>query len=178
MARQFGILRVFPIPSARWRRIPPVKSTKKIRAKFWSGSSVLLLLCGLLAAPSASPQIARETVGGLRMTISLERTLGKHSKTPEFALELRNVSETDLILNLGVMLANGKRQYLTAVTFRLTEMPGKSRKLSLREPMLISGRVDPLIVPLPAGAKFFNPHKPGSILGGRIAGIRLPAAPW
>ena len=91
------------------------------------------------------------------MTISLERTLGKHSKTPEFALELRNVSETDLILNLGVMLANGKRQYLTAVTFRLTEMPGKSRKLSLREPMLISGRVDPLIVPLPAGASFSIP---------------------
>jgi hypothetical protein len=115
----------------------------------------LLLLGGLSAAPS--PQVGGATVNGLRMTINLDRVVGVRSKTPDFRIEFRNVGESDLVLNLGVMLANGRRQYPSAVILTLTDTQGKSRRLDLRVPAPISGRVDPLVAPLPVSATFSIP---------------------
>ncbi len=52
------------------------------------------------------------------------------------------------------MLANGKKQYPNAIVLTLVDARGKSRRLDLREPWFVAGRVDPLVLPLPTGAAF------------------------
>jgi hypothetical protein len=132
----------------------PKRTRKILRGGLLTSS---LLLGGLSAAPSPIPQAGGQAVSGLRMTINLDRAVGVRSKTPDFRIELRNMGENDLVLNLGVMLANGKRQYPNAIILTLTDAQGKSRRLDLRDPSFISGRVDPLVVPLPVGAVFSIP---------------------
>ena len=117
----------------------------------------LLLLGGLSAAPQPSPQVWGAAVSGLQMTISLDPAERGQSKSPKFRVELRNAGENDLILNLGIMLANGKRQYPLAVVLTLTDAQGTSRRLELREPPFVAGRVDPLVLPLPVGSAFSIP---------------------
>jgi hypothetical protein len=91
------------------------------------------------------------------MAISLDQAEGAQSKAPKFRVELRNAGENDLILNLGMMLANGKKQYPNAVGLTLTDAQGKSRRFVLREPAYVAGRLDPLVLPIPAGAAFSIP---------------------
>jgi hypothetical protein len=67
------------------------------------------------------------------MAIRLDQAEGAQSKAPKFTVELRNAGENDLIFNLGMMLANGKKQYPNAVALTLTDAQGKSRRFDLRE---------------------------------------------
>jgi len=76
---------------------------------------------------------------------------------PIFRVELHNTGEQPLILNLGMMLANGKQQYADAVTLVLTDNHGKTTPLKLLGPAYVAGRIDPLVVPLPKGATFTLP---------------------
>lgn len=69
-------------------------------------------------------------------------------------VELHNPGAEDLVLNLGIELANGAKQYPNAVAYTLTTPDGQILHLEPWEPAFIAGRVDPLIVPLPAGAAF------------------------
>jgi len=41
---------------------------------------------------------------------------------PKFKVELRDSGDDDLVLNVGVMLANGKKQYPDAITFVVTDL--------------------------------------------------------
>jgi hypothetical protein len=92
------------------------------------------------------------------MTIHLDETEGAESEGSKFRVELRNAGENDLILNLGMMLANGREQYLEKVVLTLTDAEGKSRRLvDVRGPWAIGGRVDPLVVPLGVGCTFTVP---------------------
>jgi hypothetical protein len=93
-------------------------------------------------------------VNGLQMAMHLDRTRGAQSRTPKFTVELRNAGERDIVLNLGSMLANGKSQYPSAIVLTLTDVHGKSRRLELRGPAGIAGRVDQLVLPIPVGARF------------------------
>ena len=70
-----------------------------------------------------------------------------------FRVEMRNSSAQDLVLNLGFEL-NEKKQYINAVEYTLTTPDGRVLHLHPMEPAIITGRVDPLIVPLPAGASY------------------------
>ena len=115
----------------------------------------LLLLGGLFAALKPSVKTWGEAVSGLQMTIYLDE--GAPSKVPKFRVALRNAGPNDLVVNLGMMLANGKRQYPNAVALTLTDAQGKSRRLDLREPGMIAGRVDPFVVPIPVDATFSIP---------------------
>jgi hypothetical protein len=73
-------------------------------------------------------------------------------------LEVRNTGPKDAVLNLGIMLANGARQYPTAITLVLTDAEGKEHHAELAEPLgLISGRLDAFVVPLPSGASLKLP---------------------
>jgi hypothetical protein len=117
----------------------------------------LVLLGGSRAALKSSPQTRTETVGGLQMTIHLDQAEGGQSKAPKFTVELRDAGETDLILNLGVMLANGRKQYPRYVVLTLTDSQGKSRRLELKEPWFVAGRMGPLVVALPVGSTFSIP---------------------
>ena len=114
----------------------------------------LMVLGGLSAALKPSAETWGEAVNGLRMTIYLDRAEGVPSKIPKFRVELHNAAQKDLVLNLGMMLANGKMQYANAVVLVLTDAQGKSRRLDLREPGAIAGRVDPFVLPIPIGATF------------------------
>ncbi|MGD1082855.1 MAG: hypothetical protein ABR881_31455 [Candidatus Sulfotelmatobacter sp.] len=73
-------------------------------------------------------------------------------------LEVRNTGPNDTVLNLGIMLANGSRQYPAAITLVLTDAEGKGHRAELAEPPgVIGGRLDPFIVPLPSGASLKLP---------------------
>ncbi len=67
-------------------------------------------------------------------------------------LEVKNTGEKDAVLNLGIMLANGARQYPSAITLTLRDAEGREHQFVLFEPAVIAGRLDPFILPLPKGA--------------------------
>ena len=96
-------------------------------------------------------------VNGLQRAISFDRTKSAQSKSPGFRLELRNAGDKDLLLNLGFMLSNGKKQFPAAVILVLTDAHEKSRRLALMGPAAIAGRMDPLVLPIPIGAHFSLP---------------------
>lgn len=135
-----------------------MKVPKRLHNSFWSVLLIsFLLLDGSSAAIKPNPQTWGDLVGGLQMAIRLDQAEGAQSKAPKLRVELRNAGENDLILNLGMMLANGKKQYPNAVALTLTDAQGKSRRLDLREPWYIAGRLHPLVLPIPAGAAFSIP---------------------
>jgi hypothetical protein len=72
-------------------------------------------------------------------------------------LELRNTGPKDTVLNLGIMLANGARQYPTAITLVLTDAEGRQHHAELAGPAILNGRIDPFIVPFPSGASLRLP---------------------
>lgn len=76
------------------------------------------------------------------------------SETPKFGVELRNAEESDLTLNLGIMLDNGRKQYPIAILLNLADTQGNSRRLDLIEPAGVAGRLDPFVLSLPVGATF------------------------
>lgn len=117
----------------------------------------LLVLGGLSAARKPVVQTSGEASSGLQMSIYPDQTGGAPSTATKFRVELRNAAQKDLLLNLGIMLANGKAQYPNAVILILTDAHGKSRRLDLREPGFIAGRMDPFVVPIPSGARFSIP---------------------
>ena len=90
------------------------------------------------------------TGGGLELSIS--QIEGAATKQ-EFLIALHNGGTEDRVVNLGMMLANGKALYPTAVQLIITDASGNRREFSLREPG-IAGRVDDYVVPLKAGATY------------------------
>jgi hypothetical protein len=117
----------------------------------------LLLLEGSSAPLTATAQPSSNQSKGLQITIHLDQTHDQKSKTPSFRVEFLNSGDTDYMLNLGVMLGNGKKQYPRSVVLNLTDSRGKSRRFDLIEPTFVAGRVDLLIVPLAVGASFSVP---------------------
>lgn len=117
----------------------------------------LLVLSGLSAGLKPTVETSGETLGGLRITIYPDQADSAPSTATKFRVELRNTAQKDLVLDLGIMLANGNTQYPNAVILFLTDAQEKSRRLDLREPAFIAGRVDPLVLPIPRGATFSLP---------------------
>ena len=105
-----------------------------------------VLAVGLFAPLTSN---AQEVPSGLRLSLS---RVEQKSSRPLFRVELENNGDRPLILNLGAMY--GGQQYLNAIHLLLAEADGKILHLQLLEGGLIPGRIDPLIVPLPAGATF------------------------
>jgi len=132
-----------------------MKLQKGIHKILFCGLGFDFLLSSLTTAHKAG--LTSEPESGLQMTISRYETEDGLLKTPKFKVELRNAGKNDLILNLGIMLANGRKQYPNAIVLILTDQDGKSRRLELRDPAVIAGRMDPLIVPLPVGSSYSLP---------------------
>jgi hypothetical protein len=105
-------------------------------------------------ASKANAQTWGDVVSGLQMRINLDQAESVQVKIPKFRVELRNAEESDLTLNLGIMLDNGRKQYPTAVFLNLTDAQGKSRRLDLIGPPAVAGRVDAFVLSLPVGATF------------------------
>jgi RNA polymerase sigma factor (sigma-70 family) len=92
---------------------------------------------------------------GLRIGIAaVERSPADHGKV-RLSIALENVGQKDLMLNLGIMLANGARQYPLAVRLIVTDSADTRRIFHLHMPEPgVAGRVDPFIVPLPVGCRY------------------------
>ncbi len=90
----------------------------------------------------------------LSLTVQPDATEVGQPRVPKFRVELRNVGTADLILNLGIMLANGRQQYPKDIVLIVTDSQGKARRFDLKEPHYVAGRLDPLIAPLPVGSTF------------------------
>src|SRR4029077_19626759 len=76
---------------------------------------------------------------------------------PGFRIKVANSGSKDLVLNIGMLIANGSRQYASAIELLLTDQKGKTWKFPTGDPGSVGGRVDPFVLPLPAGAMFIVP---------------------
>ena len=130
-------------------------SSRMVLALFFTA----ILFSSIALSPTAHPLgFAEEQVAAtLQLSLAPDTMQPATGKPPNFRVELRNTGKDDLILNLGIMLANGRKQYPRAIVLIVTDSEGKSRVFDLREPWFVAGRVDPMIVPLPAGATFSLP---------------------
>jgi hypothetical protein len=79
------------------------------------------------AASKASARTGGDVVNGLQMRINLDQMKSVQATTPKFRVELRNAEQSDLTLNLGIMLDNGRKRYPTAIFLNLTDAQAKSR---------------------------------------------------
>ena len=91
------------------------------------------------------------TTDGLQMSLVLVPSSAAHD--PEFEIAIRNVGETDVCLNLGYMLANGKRMFPQNINLVLIDKTGKTWTLSVGI-VHIAGRVDDYMVPLRVGSAY------------------------
>jgi hypothetical protein len=69
---------------------------------------------------------------------------------------MKNVGRSELALNLGTSLGNGKTLYRDKVVLILGD-EDKSRTLIVRQTGIVAGRVDPLVVRLAPGATYSFP---------------------
>jgi hypothetical protein len=72
---------------------------------------------------------------------------------PKFQVAVRNLGARDVVLNLGIMLANGKVQLPDRIRLNLTDAEGRTRELRFIDPA-IAGRVDDYVVPLRVGSTY------------------------
>ena len=73
-----------------------------------------------------------------------------------FYVTFENVGATDTVLNLGMMLANGRVQQPSAVRLALTDPNGRVRELQFSDKRYpgVAGRVDDYVVPLRTGSAY------------------------
>lgn len=126
------------------------KKSKRALLLLLVASAVLPLSARRGVDPQAAP------VNGIQLLMFPEPE-GKSSKTHRFKVEFRNIGQNDLILKLGIMLANGRRQYPTAVILNITDSQGIHRRFDLIGPPGVAGRIDPFVLPLPVGGTFSIP---------------------
>lgn len=106
-------------------------------------------------APPATIAAFGAVVNGLQLRItpiSSGSTLPAHV---QFEVALQNTGDSDFVLNLGTMLANGKVMWPDAIRLMLTDPAGQSRELRFSSRNAgIAGRIDDYIVALRAGSVY------------------------
>ncbi len=93
---------------------------------------------------------------GLRMAISSVSPATERIEEPQFCVGIENVGDSDVVVNLGSMLSNGKVMFPEAVRLLLTDLRDATRELQYfdRRYPGIAGRVDDFIVALRAGSVY------------------------
>lgn len=121
----------------------------------------IALLASVLSLVGSIFAVGRGQAGhvnrDLEINVHLDAAEIGQPRVPKFRVDLRNAGKNDLILNLGIMLGNGRKQYPKDIILIVTDSQGKARRFDLIEPGVIAGRRDPLIVPLPSGSNFSIP---------------------
>jgi hypothetical protein len=82
------------------------------------------------------------------------------SARPRFRVAFRNAEDQPLMLYLGTMLADGRKQYPDRVHLLLTDVRGKVLELDMKplgRAVGLAGQLVPMLVPLPVGATFAFP---------------------
>jgi hypothetical protein len=94
--------------------------------------------------------------GGLRMAISPVTPGNLPREGAAFYIAIQNVGAKDVVLNLGIMLANGSVMFPLAIRLTLTDSQGKTREFQFEDKRYpaIAGRVDDYIVALRSGSVY------------------------
>ena len=123
-----------------------------MRTQFIS-STVAVFLIAVGQASAADEQWGEQTKG-LQMSVSVIKPA--KAGDVKFQVAIRNVSEQDVILNLGIMLANGKFHLPDKIRLSQTDATGKTRELHFSDKRFpgVAGRVDDYLVPLRAGSVY------------------------
>lgn len=122
-------------------------------------ASGLILSFGLLAAvgerPVAVQLFPRAAETRLGMSISAAKPKFTN-EIPVFHVTLENAGDKDVMLNLGMMLANGKVLLPEAIHLILIDSAGKSRELHFADRRYpgVAGRIDDYAVPLRVGSAY------------------------
>jgi hypothetical protein len=103
---------------------------------------------------NTSPLHAREM--GPKLRISIRASAPENTDSLRLHVTFENVSDKDTVLNLGMMLANGKVHLPDAIRLILTGPESQSRELHFSDKRypVIAGRVDDYAVPLRAGSAY------------------------
>lgn len=153
-----------------------------MRQKAWRYLAVSILLLFLSTTAVGQGNRLDTTTGCGPPVHGIELCLSPSSEPSSLTLEVRNTASQDAVLNLGIMLANGARQYPSAITLTLIDAKGKVHQGVLAEPAFVSGRLDPFIVPLPHGASLslaLDLTKYALSTSGQIEDLRLdPTKPY
>jgi hypothetical protein len=104
---------------------------------------------GAWGAPEGG-EVAGETKGAIRISIE---AIPSNAGSERVKATVTNGGEADQLVNLGVMLGNGKDMFPSGIVLECLAADGKKLDI-VREPFHVAGRMDPLIVPLPAGASW------------------------
>jgi hypothetical protein len=123
-------------------------------------TTILLLSLTIFCAANAladeetqKPRPPEAQVAELKMSLSVVLGEGDDEATV-FNVTFQNTGEKDVILNLGMMLANGKALLPDAINLRLTDADGSQQKYVFHDVRYpgVAGRVDDYAVPLRAGS--------------------------
>ena len=112
----------------------------------------------LLAAGEAQTSIRPDPQASnaeLRMSI-IAITPQEAKGIPVFRVTVENVGDKDVVLNLGMMLANGKVHLPTKIRLILTDSGGETKELHFSDKRYpgVAGRIDDYAVPLRAGSAY------------------------
>ena len=88
---------------------------------------------------------------GVQLSLSLV-----DPKISELEVALRNVSDRDVMVNLGAVMANGKVHLPNNISIKVTDAKGNTRqfKFADKKHSVVAGRLDDYIVPLRAGSMY------------------------
>ena len=100
---------------------------------------LLFLTAAAFCQPAQQPH---ETCGKPANGIAL--CLSPSEERNGIILEIKNTGPKDALLNLGIMLDTGQKQYPNAIQLLVVDSEGKQHYAELAEPTWIGGRVDPL----------------------------------
>jgi hypothetical protein len=73
------------------------------------------------------------------------RVVQNGASTPTFEVELSNIGDHDLVLNLGMMLANGRQQYAEAIHLVLKDAQKGIEMLDLKGPPMVAALLNLLV---------------------------------
>jgi len=116
--------------------------------RFRTLAIVTLLSIPVTGREPAQARVWGPVVDGLR--------IGVRQVDGRLEAAVQNTGKKDVVLNVGVMLANGRQQYPSALHVVAIDAGGRELKL-VGGPNVVSGRLDPMVVPLPAGAWYAVP---------------------
>lgn len=122
-------------------------------------ASGLILSFGLLVAVGERPVAVQlfPRAAETRLVMSISAAKPKFTnEIPVFHVTLENAGDKDVMLNLGMMLANGKVLLPEAIHLILIDSAGKSRELHFfdRRYPGVAGRIDDYAVPLRVGSSY------------------------
>ena len=122
-------------------------------------ASLLVLSFGLVVAVEEGPLVVQlfPRAAETQLVMSISATKPKFTNaSPVFHVTLKNAGDKDVVLNLGMMFANGKVLLPDAIQLILIDSAGKSTELHFADRRYpgVAGRIDDYAVPLRVGSSY------------------------